>query len=457
MWNRSCSALLVLLSLSVAAATEVHAEEWRTAEGMIRGGEVDEENVAVMGLARVAFPSCSGVLIAPNLVLTAQHCVYNTEQRYVNCGQAGFTTRVAPRFFRATSDTVFRYSGGNNYRGLELHVPPDTDDLCGYDIALLILDRNVPQDLVPYALPRVDYDVRTGESYTAVGYGSIGDNSGSGTRRILRDREVQCVGTACPFGFQVDYREWLGTSGTCPGDSGGPAIDEFGQVIGVVSRGPEGCGDTVYTSVPAYADWLREIGARAAEVGGYEAPPWVATGSSDPRLIDADMDGVRDEFDNCPEVPNPDQTDTRGNGVGDACDDPPASRGGTCAVCDTCWTSEDCAEGECVLHGGTASCFVPCDDDAACPFDSVCDGSGALRGYCVNANIADEGLCPDEWVCYAEDPTPPAPVPTVGAKRSGCSTSPTSSGAWWSLLALGVVGFRRRRAALVDRAARRRI
>ena len=38
---------------------------------------------------------------------------------------------------------------------------------------------------------------------------------------------------------------------------------------------------------------------------------------------DSDGDGVPDGEDNCPEIPNPDQTDSDGDGIGDACDDPP--------------------------------------------------------------------------------------------------------------------------------------
>jgi len=38
--------------------------------------------------------------------------------------------------------------------------------------------------------------------------------------------------------------------------------------------------------------------------------------------IDTDGDGIPDDDDNCPDIPNPEQTDTDGDGVGDACDEP---------------------------------------------------------------------------------------------------------------------------------------
>lgn len=57
-------------------------------------------------------------------------------------------------------------------------------------------------------------------------------------------------------------------------DSGGPALDAEGRIIGVVSRGLSGCRSPIYASVFEFAEWLRTEAMLAAKAGAYEAPSW---------------------------------------------------------------------------------------------------------------------------------------------------------------------------------------
>ncbi len=59
----------------------------------------------------------------------------------------------------------------------------------------------------------------------------------------LDGKIVTCLGGLCTgaIGDSIKESEWLGQDGTCPGDSGGPAIDGMGRVMGVLSRGAQPC------------------------------------------------------------------------------------------------------------------------------------------------------------------------------------------------------------------------
>jgi hypothetical protein len=53
-------------------------------------------------------------------------------------------------------------------------------------------------------------------------------------------------------------------------------------------------------------------------------------------LMDIDGDGVFDDVDNCPQIPNPNQADCNNNGIGDACDDPDQDCDGVYDGVDNC-------------------------------------------------------------------------------------------------------------------------
>jgi len=115
-------------------------------------------------------------------------------------------------------------------------------------------------------------------------------------------------------------------------------------------------------------------------------------------VIDTDNDGIPDDVDNCPFVYNPDQRDSSGNGVGDACDDLLDSDGdGIPDLFDECpfepedfngFEDEDgCPEGHLDYDGDG---ILNADD--LCPFDPE-DFNG----------FEDEDGCPEGHLDYDGD------------------------------------------------------
>jgi len=274
---------------------------------------------------------CSGSLIAPNLVLTARHCVSKIENETttggVSCSQTTFGPLFPPDGFRVTTGDVAFLA--TKYVGEVIGVPGDDAHLCGQDVALLVLLEAVPGDEASPLVPRVDSPIAKGEVYSAVGFGAIDDMAtAAGTRRRLDGLHVSCVGEACAT-TSIRPAEWIGDHGVCSGDSGGPALDVAGRVVGVTSRGAQDCGAPVYGSAFGWGDWIKEGALHAAEVGGYAAPPWANGQPTDPEY-------------NYP--------------VGGACVSP-----------------DECASGRCLSDSDETYCTRACTEVATCPDGYICD------------------------------------------------------------------------------------
>src|SRR5688572_8311328 len=135
------------------------------------GAELDTEHTAVLAVLSETGGGaglCTGTLIAPNLVLTAQHCVVETVEREVDCAESRFGAPLAPGRIGVTPFATLRAS--TRFFPVAEVVLPGDDALCGNDIALLVLGGKFDIDSVPAMSPRLDDPVTRGETYTAVGF-----------------------------------------------------------------------------------------------------------------------------------------------------------------------------------------------------------------------------------------------------------------------------------------------
>jgi hypothetical protein len=392
--QRAIFKVLSCALLGAAGCSSAPAESVAPAPQAIAGGELDTEHTDVFGLITQEgqeVGACSATLIAPNLLLTARHCVSMDVTKQVVCGQSELgETHPASDIF-ATNDAQLG-SDSDWFSASEVHVPTEGDDTCGYDVALVVLSELVPTTTAVSAVPRIDRDVEQGELYDAVGYGLPGTGR-FGARRMRTGLQVECEPGRCGVG--VRGGEFRGETGVCEGDSGGPAFDADGKVVGVVSRGGEECSTPVYSTVTAWRDLIVEVAEHAALVGGYQAPFWVKSGFSDPPVIVE------------PPVP-------------------PVVKAGTGEVCQV---PSDCAEGNACyrpLPGEPASCVLLCSEDADCGAEEACvatDSSGAKA--CL-----------------------PRVAPAERSLKSSCAlvgAAPASSGPWLALgLALALSAARRR-------------
>ena len=215
---------------------------------------------------------CTGSLIAPNVVLTARHCVSETTEQ-VACPAR------SPQIQGNRAPSTLTILGGDDAESArelakgKAIVTPSSDELCNEDIALIQLDRDVTS-ITPLSVR--SGDVTEGEHLRLVGFGKSGDESGAG-QKLLR--------TNVPV-VSVTAHEFETGEATCNGDSGGPAIDETsGEIVGVVSRGGPTCEgpDTrnIFTRAGAFASLIASAVTPAKKnAGKYGKTPPADMGAS---------------------------------------------------------------------------------------------------------------------------------------------------------------------------------
>jgi len=275
-------ALGIVLVLGATACGNV--EPLASTNAAIFAGTPAPDFAPVVGVVNFAGGQCSGSLIAPRLVLTARHCVANTDgqESQVVCGQTKFTPPdSAGAIFVVALPEIS--NDPKDYLGVaEIRMPDGLgDDLCGTDVVLLRLKEPLA-DITPLR-PRVETPVAPGEIYSAVGFGvdeSLPDRPAS-ERKRGEGYEVTCSGPGCKAS-DILGNEWMGDGGPCSGDSGGPALDADGQLIGVVSRGKSGCQEPVFSDVASRAAWLKSEAITTANAAGEAPPAWAPCDAENP-------------------------------------------------------------------------------------------------------------------------------------------------------------------------------
>jgi len=298
MFGRSLAPVLVLLVVALGCSDGTRSEDAdepvaTSREGIVGGHADPGDPGAVLVLwegAGTGFSACTGSLLAPNTVLTAQHCVARVVEgpEGFDCATTSFSVPDVAGNFLVSTKAQSSMNLNDYHRVSEVVVPPQAGEsrVCGDDLAVLILADDVAATEAVALAPRVDTPVAAGEQYSAIGFGSTGDTSDdSDLRRRLDGLTVDCVGAACA-GTDANSLEtsdeFIGDRGICLGDSGGPAVDAQNRVFGVASRGASGCGSPIYGDVQSHADWIKQTARHSANVGGYSPPSWAAGSPADP-------------------------------------------------------------------------------------------------------------------------------------------------------------------------------
>lgn len=179
---------------------------------------------------------CSGVVLAPDIVLTAAHCVRQGERFHVgdNFG-GGYQTQLSP-----VAEIVPH----------PLYAPRDPGSP---DLAILKLAKPLPDRFVPAVLnPR---SLRVGDDLIVAGYGKSapGDPGTGVVLRMVLQRVSQSI-----RGWVVLSRVGEDAANAGPGDSGGPVFayrgmhSLVGLMVAVAGK------QTKAVALSAHYDWIRE-------------------------------------------------------------------------------------------------------------------------------------------------------------------------------------------------------
>lgn len=244
--------MLILLLLLGCSSDSNPIEQSGDVSIKIANGSNDEHK-QVLYIRNSDGGACSTSLIAPNVLLTAKHCVAKLSEININCDIDNYISHI----YKPNEISVFSDSTSKPITFGKSIIVTDSNKLCNEDIALVILDRDLdsPTFNVSFKKPTL------GDNYILIGFGL--DEFGNAGNRKSIDITVWAVGPSILP--RLDSYEFDVTIGAMKGDSGGPAMKD-GYVYGVVSRGEGGTNENIMTSTYGFLDLF----ALAEQQSGYK-------------------------------------------------------------------------------------------------------------------------------------------------------------------------------------------
>jgi len=359
--------LVAACSSSPPAGEPAAASSAAIIGGTASGSSEDAVVLVIYTDLRTVAEECTGTLLAPNLVLTARHCVSDSTDGAFACDADGNLVQGSTGGeLKGDFDPakIYVFSGARRpdlstatvfkdavHGRQAFH--DDAKSVCSHDLALLLLDRPIANATI--ASVRLDGGIKTGETFTAVGWGVTQDSPTPDERQARSGITVKRVGPFAGTNVEdpVPGNDFSVGEAICQGDSGGPALsDATGAVIGVVSRGGNGRDATdsdpsaggvgsgtinEYTTTAAFKGLIES----ALEAAGQD--PWTE-GGQDPRL---------------------------------------AKIGAACAANADC-RSNECRAGACIQTCATGACpdGYACEDTSGSKLCAASTGDGGSSGGC---------------------------------------------------------------------------
>jgi hypothetical protein len=183
--------------------------------------------------------------------------------------------------------------------------------------------------LVRTSAPAMMYQTLAGANYGATpGFIAVPPIAGSLTTAVNNIPNVDYLNTTASLNIITRAGSLVKVNGQTVGSplsvTGTP--DWVAYRLSTFPQGGALTGNVNITSTGSVAVGLVNVNGDIGSAGYFSGFP--------PAVVDLDNDGIPDGSDNCPDVANPSQLDTDGDGVGDACDqcpnDPGKSVPGTC-------------------------------------------------------------------------------------------------------------------------------